>query len=220
MPEMAAISAVSPFLNDYTGYGNKPAFDEMEESSMNSRFSIVPLLLVALLASGCASLGDKPAEKRQAILDMRNETLQRLYKEQPQAREQIANAAGYGVFDSASQNLIFIKTGGGYGVLTSAGGETTFMKMGGAGVGFGLGIKDYREVIIFRQAEDFERFRDSGWQAGGQAEATAQAGEQGGSASAAQSIDLDVRTYVLTESGAALQATVGAEKYWKWSELN
>lgn len=188
--------------------------------NMRLKISTIPLLLAALLVSGCASLGDSPAEKRQAILEMRDETLQRLYKEQPQAREQIAEAAGYGVFDSASQNLIFIKTGGGYGVLTSDSGATTFMKMGGAGVGFGLGIKDYREVIIFNEAEDFERFRDTGWQAGAQAEATAKAGEQGGSVSATQSVDLDVRTYVLTETGAALQATIGAEKYWKWSELN
>lgn len=178
------------------------------------------LLLLVVTLAGCASLGNTPAEKRQAILDMRAETLQRLYKEQPQAREQIANAAGYGVFDSASQNLIFIRTDGGYGVLTSASGETTYMKVAGAGVGFGLGIKDYREVIIFRNEEDFERFQEHGWQAGGQAEATAQAGDQGGSASGAQSVDLDVRTYVLTEAGAALQATVGASKYWKWEELN
>lgn len=186
-----------------------------------SKSATRPLLLLILVSlAGCASLGDTPAEKRQAILDMRNETLQRLYREQPQAREQVANAAGYGVFDSASQNLIFLKTDGGYGVLTSASGQATYMKVAGAGVGFGLGIKDYREVIIFRQAEDFERFRENGWQAGGQAEATAKAGNQGGSASGAQSVDLDVRTYVLTESGAALQATVGASKYWKWDELN
>lgn len=178
------------------------------------------LLLLLALTSGCASLGNTPAEKRQSILDMRNETLNRLYQEKPQAREQIASAAGYGVFDSASQNIVLVQTGGGYGVLTSSGGETTYMKVAGAGVGFGIGIKDYREVIIFRDAGDFERFKESGWDAGAQAEATAQAGKQGGSASANQSVDLDIITYQLTESGAALQATVGASRYWQWQELN
>jgi len=170
--------------------------------------------------TGCASLGETNADKRAAILEMRDETLTRLYNEQPGARARIDEAAGYGVFDSASQNLIFLQTGGGYGVLTSASGETTFMKMGGAGVGFGIGLKDYREVIIFRNRSDFERFRDSGWEASGQAEASAQAGKQGGSAAGKQSIDMDVTTYQMMESGIALQATVGASKYWKWRDLN
>jgi len=173
-----------------------------------------------MLVSGCASLGDTPGEKRAAVLDMRDQSLARLFNERPEARDEIASAAGWGVFDSASQNLILLQTGGGYGVLTSAAGETTFMKVGGAGVGFGIGLKDYREVIIFQKQSDFRRFRDSGWEASGQAEATAQAGRQGGSAAGKQSIDLDVTTYQLMESGIALQATVGASKYWKWSELN
>lgn len=183
---------------------------------------IAVLLSFALLTAvaGCASLGDTPAEKRAAILQMRDETLARLYREKPYAREEIASAAGYGVFDAASQNVILLQTGGGYGVLTSADGEHTFMKVAGAGVGFGIGLKDYREVIIFRRASDFERFRDSGWEAGGQAEATAKAGKQGGALEGKQTIDLDVITYQMTESGIALQATVGASKYWKWKELN
>jgi len=181
---------------------------------------LLPFLAIALALGGCASLGDSPAEKRAAVLEMRDRTLARLYEEQPGARQRIAEAAGYGVFDAASQNVILLQTGGGYGVLTGAGGETTFMKVGGAGVGFGIGLKDYHEVIIFRKREDFERFRDSGWEASGQAEATAKSGSKGGSAAGKQSIDLDVETYQLTNSGVALQATVGASKYWKWRELN
>ncbi|MBL37971.1 MAG: hypothetical protein CMP07_06140 [Xanthomonadales bacterium] len=185
-----------------------------------TRFAgLIPVLIIATCA-GCASLGETPADKRQAVLEMRDQTLARLYREKPGARERISEAAGWGVFDAASQNLILLQTGGGYGVLTSAGGETTFMKVGGAGVGFGIGLKDYREVIIFRNRSDFDKFRDSGWEASGQAEATAQAGSQGGSAAGKQSIDMDVTTYQMMESGIALQATVGASKYWKWRELN
>lgn len=178
------------------------------------------VVLAVVLLAGCASLGDTPEEKRSAILDMRDNTLQRLYAERPAAREQIANAAGYGVFDGASQNLILMQTSGGYGVLTGANGELTYMRVGGAGVGFGIGLKDYREVIIFRKHSDFERFRDHGWDAGGQAEATLQSGDRGGSASGAQSVDLDIVTYQMVDAGAALQATVGAARYWRWRDLN
>ncbi|MDT8410345.1 MAG: hypothetical protein RQ741_12140 [Wenzhouxiangellaceae bacterium] len=183
----------------------------------------IPAAILVLLCAGlaaCASLGDTPQDKRNTILEMRDQTMARLFDEKPAARVQVAEAAGYGVFDAASQNLIVLQTGGGYGVLTAADGEVTFMKVGGAGVGFGIGLKDYREVIIFREQSDFDRFRRSGWEASGQAEASAQGGKKGGSAAAKQSIDLDVVTYQLMASGVALQATVGASKYWKWSELN
>lgn len=182
--------------------------------------SIALLFLFLIGTSGCASLGETPPEKRATILEMRDAALARLYRERPEAREQIAKAAGYGVFDAASQNLILLQTEGGYGVLTSAAGETTYMKVGGGGIGFGIGLKDYQEVIIFREAADFERFRDVGWDASGRAEATAQAGRTGGSASGRQSLDLDIVTYQLMESGVALQATIGATRYWKWRELN
>ncbi|HMA99202.1 MAG TPA: hypothetical protein VKO38_07100, partial [Wenzhouxiangella sp.] len=64
----------------------------------------IPVLILFIL-SGCASLGDTPADKRQAVLEMRDQTLERLYREKPGARERIAEAAGWGVFDAASQNL-------------------------------------------------------------------------------------------------------------------
>jgi len=186
----------------------------------NSIGSTTALLALVLLLGGCASHGTTPAEKRATVLEMRDEALAQLYRERPEARERVASAAGYAVFDAASQNLILLQTEGGYGVLTSASGETTFMKAGGAGVGFGVGLKDYREIIVFRDAEDFERFRDVGWDASGRAEATAKSGNMGGAAAGRQSVDLDVNTYQLLDSGIALQATLGATRYWKWQALN
>ena len=186
----------------------------------NLLFATIGTLVLTLMTAGCASLGTTPAEKRATILEMRDEALAQLYRDRPEARERVESAAGYAVFDAASQNLILLQTEGGYGVLTSADGQTTFMKAGGAGVGFGVGLKDYREVIVFRDAEDFERFREVGWDASGRAEATAKGGNMGGAASGRQSVDLDVVTYQLLDSGIALQATVGATRYWKWQALN
>jgi lipid-binding SYLF domain-containing protein len=182
--------------------------------------TLIVLVIAAAALGGCASLGSTPAEKRATILEMRDRAVAQLVRERPEVQERMAAAAGYAVFDAASQNLILLQTEGGYGVLTSSNGETTFMKAGGAGVGFGVGLKDYREVIIFRDAEDFERFRDVGWDASGRAEATAKGGNLGGSATGRQSVDLDVITYQLLDAGIALQATVGATRYWQWRALN
>jgi len=42
---------------------------------------------------------EKIVAKRQEILTMSEETIERLYKEHPEAKEDIKNAYGYGVFD-------------------------------------------------------------------------------------------------------------------------
>ena len=39
----------------------------------------------------------------------------------------------------------------------------TFMKMGSAGVGLGLGVKDFRAVFVFSEASKLEEFVDKGW---------------------------------------------------------
>ncbi|WKE66358.1 hypothetical protein PVT67_03665 [Gallaecimonas kandeliae] len=181
--------------------------------------ALKPFLLCLLLAA-CTSTGNTPAEKRHSVLAMRDQTLTRLYQAHPAARAKVAAAYGYGVFDLANQNLILLSTSGGYGVLTDRAGHHTYMRMAAGGIGLGLGIKDYRQVLIFKKQKDFEWFRDHGWDASAQAEATAKANNSGGEAAANQSVDLDVTSYQLTDSGVALQATIGAAKYWRWDELN
>ena len=95
-----------------------------------------------------------------------------------------------------------------------------YMKMRTLGGGIGLGLKDFRAVIIFRNREDLEEFVEKGWEFGGEADAAFKSGEKGDAYSAAQSVDLDIITYQLTEAGAAIQATLQGTKYWKDKDLN
>ena len=183
---------------------------------------ILTILLAAVLFAGCASIkGNTVAEQRQYVLDMRDEALARLYDEQPVAKEQIKGAAGYGVFSNINSNIFLLSTGSGYGVVTDNKGKNpTYMKMMTLGGGLGLGLKDFRAVIIFRKREDMERFVEKGWEFGGQADAAFKSGDKGAAFSAAQTIDFDIITYQLTENGAALQATLQGTKYWKHKDLN
>ena len=74
---------------------------------------------------------------------METETLDRLYKEEPETKEKIKNASGYGVFANANVDLILASDGGGYGVVVdNSTGQRTYMKMGLGGVGLGLGVKN------------------------------------------------------------------------------
>jgi lipid-binding SYLF domain-containing protein len=186
-----------------------------------------PIVLAAALAlfslaAGCATTkGSSPEEKRSYTLRMRDDTLAELYRREPGAKEKIEKAAGYGVFSNIGTNIIFISTGGGYGVISdNATGENTYMKMGEFGVGIGLGVKDFRAVFVFRDKAVMNTWIYSGWEWGGEADAAAKSGEQGGAATAAGNVNEGVEVYQFTDSGIALSATVSGTKYWRDDELN
>ncbi len=189
---------------------------------MKRLFFPLLILLASLLSAGCAttSVGSTPKEKRLAIVAMRDDTLTELYRLHPEAKEKIAKAPGYAVFSNANVNLVLASFSGGYGVVTNnASGANTYMKMGEAGVGFGLGIKDFRAVFIFRDRPTLDRFVNSGWAFGAHADAAAKASDKGGALSGEVLLD-GITIYQLTQSGLALQATLKGTKYWKDDELN
>ena len=105
-------------------------------------------------------------------------------------------------------------------LIDNATGKETYMRMFTAGVGIGLGVKDFRGIFIFSTQEAFDTFVEQGWQAGAQADAAAKAGEKGGAADSAIDVAPGVELYQLTKNGLALQATIQGTKYWKDEDLN
>jgi len=184
--------------------------------------SILAVSAMLALVPGCGPSARLPVtERRQIVRDMEAETLERLYKEEPATKKKIKNAAGYGTFANANVNIIFVSAGGGYGVVVdNSTGQRTYMKMALGGVGLGLGVKDYRQVLIFKSKEALRKFVESGWGVGGHADAAAKAGESGGELSGEGAIGADIEAYSMTKSGLALQATVAGTKYWKDDDLN
>lgn len=183
--------------------------------------SVTICIILALSIWGCATTGGKsPAEKRQAILAMKNEVLSKLYKLKPDVKSQISSAPGYAVFSNANLNVIFASFGGGYGVAkNNKTDKHTFMKMGEVGVGLGLGAKDFRVVFVFHSDNTMKRFVEHGWAFGAQADAAAKASDKGAAVGGEITVD-NITIYQLTETGLALQATVKGTKYWKDGSLN
>jgi lipid-binding SYLF domain-containing protein len=105
-------------------------------------------------------------------------------------------------------------------VVDNATGKRTYMKMALGGVGLGLGVKDYRVVMIFKDKATLDKFVRSGWDFSAHADAAAKAGETGGELSAEGDIISGIEVFSMTESGLALQATVAGTKYWKDKKLN
>jgi lipid-binding SYLF domain-containing protein len=190
------------------------------ETNMN-RISAAICITLSLIIGGCATTGGKTSEeKRQSVLSMKNEVLSDLYKLRPDVKSQISSAPGYAVFSNANVYLFLASLGGGYGVVTNnKTGKHTYMKMGEAGVGLGLGAKDFRIVFVFHSADTLNRFVENGWGFGAQADAAAKASDKGAAVGGEITVD-NITLYQLTETGLALQATVKGTKYWKDDSLN
>lgn len=183
--------------------------------------SILALLAFVFIVSGCAS-SDKitRAEKRVTVLTKSAEVLQQLYQKEPETRENIKRAAGYGVFNNANVNLMVASVGSGYGVvINNTNDQRTYMNMAEAGIGFGAGVKNFSIVMIFHDESTMSNFIEQGWSVGAQADASAKVGNQGAAAGAEIS-EKNITIYEITKNGIALQLTVKGTKFWKDTDLN
>jgi len=184
---------------------------------------LLVLITILLSAAGCGPSNKKYtlAEQRQIIDNMANETLERLYIQKPTVRQEIADSAGHAVFENGNVYVLFASAGGGYGVVVDkATGRKTYMKMTSGGVGIGLGAKNYRLVVIFKNRRAVTEFVGSGWDLGGQADATARTGGTGGGVGGDGTINSNYIFYTLTDTGLALQATLTGTRYWVDDDLN
>ncbi len=182
--------------------------------------SALTLLLISIFCTSAYAAGTAD-HKRAKIQKMKNEVLERLYQEEPGTRDDIRNAPGYAVFSNVGINLILLSAAGGDGIAHSnLSGKDTYMNMASAGIGIGLGVKDFRAVFVFQTEKAFQNFVEKGWDFSGQTDAAAKSTDKGKEGSAALSAVPDVTVYQLTEAGLVLQATLQGTKYWKSKKLN
>mgnify|MGYP001339333971 CR=1 FL=1 len=175
---------------------------------------------VVLAVATSLSQAETVEEKRAAVQDMRSEVLAELYQEKPDVKQQIEDAVGYAVFSNANVNVVLASFGGGYGIVRdNRTGADTYLKMGEVGVGFGLGVKDFRIIMVFHNEDALQRFMEYGVAVGAQADAAAVASDKGVAVGGELHLE-NITVYQLTESGLALQATVKGTKFWPDDELN
>ncbi len=93
------------------------------------------------------------------------------------------------------------------------------MKMASAGIGLGLGVKDFRGVFVFTSESALKQFVEDGWDASAQADAAAKAEDKGDAWAGAVDVAPGIKLYQLTQTGLALQATIQGTKFWKDDEL-
>lgn len=185
----------------------------------------VVLFAVILAMSWCAACvspsGATPEEQRMDVLRMRDETLRELYAREPDSRRDLASAAGYAVFTSLGTQFIVLSSGHGFGLaVDNTTHQRTYMRMAGIGAGLGLGVRDYRVVMVFRDRATLVRFIDRGWDFSAQGDASARIGDTGGSASSESSAEASIRVYQFTENGVMVGASIRGARFWPDDELN
>lgn len=159
-------------------------------------------------------------DQRDKVREMRDEVLAELYDTKPETKARIKKAKGYAVFTNVGINIIFASVAGGKGIVVDRRGKETFMKMGSAGLGIGLGVKDFRGVFIFYDGDKMDTFIEKGWDFSAQADAAAKSDDKGGQAAMAGNLAEGVEVYQFTKNGLALQATLQGTKYWRDDALN
>ena len=181
--------------------------------------NVILILLFVLVVT--PALADDGETERKEIRDKTAETLNRLYKLQPKAKQVINNSYGYAVFSNFGTKILVLGGGKGKGeAINNKTGKETFMKMLELQAGLGFGIKRFQVVFVFENKKVFDEFINSGWEFGGQSTVAAKLDDDGGAFSGAATVSPGVWIYQLTEDGLALEITVKGTKYMKNDNLN
>jgi lipid-binding SYLF domain-containing protein len=187
------------------------------------RAGVLSTMILALVCcTACVSpSGATPEEQRMDVLRMRDETMRELYVREPDARREVARAAGYAVFTSLGTQFIVLSSGHGFGVaVDNTTHKRTYMRTAGLGAGLGIGVRDYRVVMVFRDRATLVEFIDRGWDFGAQGDASARIGATGGSASSELSTEAGITVYQFTENGVMVGASIRGARFWPDDELN
>jgi len=176
----------------------------------------------AALAQTTPSSDPKIEKKKTEVRKMAQDTLARLYKAEPSAQSALERGAGYAVFSNTGVKILLGGSGKGKGVaVDNKTKKEVFMKMLEVQVGLGVGVKKFSVIFIFENENALNKFVNSGWEMGGQADAAAKAGEgKGGGIAGAVSVSDGVWMYQLTDKGLSLSLTAKGTKYSKDDDLN
>ena len=159
--------------------------------------------------------------KRQEILVMSEETLERLYKEHPEAENDIKNSYGFGVFEAKAVNMIVYVAGKGLGVVfDNKTKKPIFMNVIRGGSGPGIGYKSLHGVFIFDNETVYDQFITVGLQLSASADAAINIAGKGTSSGTSASLVPGVSFYQLIDTGLVLQANWGATEFLKDPNLN
>ena len=158
--------------------------------------------------------------KRQAITEMANTGLDSLTNKNSAVKKEIAESAGYAVFNTTNINVVLLVLARGEGVLyDKRRKEPVFMQVLKTGEGLGAGYQQQYQVIIFKSSSAIDQFllaSVDGKQGGVDVEANFSAGSGG----VIRSFNPNITFYTVGQSGYDLQANYGGSLFLVDEQLN
>lgn len=166
---------------------------------------IAALLLSALILSlvGCISpQGITTDDQRQAILNQSDRIVNAFVADRPATQTEIDTAVGYATMSNIQTQVLLVGAGNGYGVaVENATGKQTFMTCTEIAGGPGVGVVNYRSLLLFHSQEAFDQFIAGDWLAHAETDAVAKANDTGGAAQTTSSLTRNITIRHMTESG-------------------
>ncbi|MFT5660233.1 MAG: lipid-binding SYLF domain-containing protein [Sulfurimonas sp.] len=181
------------------------------------------LILLALLFSGFSfgNFGDNDNERRSDRIAEGKSALRLLFKTEPQAKKEVADAYGFATFKNYGMSMMMMSADGGRGLAYDRKNDKiTYMNMASGGMGMGLGAKEYFSVFIFKNAKVYNDFIEEGWEANTEIDASLKTKDDGEATNESHTVRKGIKLYKVTKNGAIMQVSLHGTKYWKCKDLN
>lgn len=156
------------------------------------------------------------AARRQELLRDADRALDELREQNESAARLINEAYGHAVFDTTKGGFLLTGAGGTGVARAHEAAETTFMRLGQAGIGLGVGLENYKLVLLFEDQQTYRNFVAGQWD--GNLSAQAAAGSEG--VAAEEQFIGGVRAYRVTDGGLMAQVDVSGARFWPVDRLN
>ena len=170
-----------------------------------------------LLAASCSSTyGSMSGQEKQDFLaGVEQKTLAELIEKSPEIQAEIDRSVGHAVFSNRSAKIPFIGAGDGIGVVfDKKTGERTYLKVQRLDVGGGLGVREYRLVVVFFEEEPLEKLAGGKLELAAGAEAGAGKGDVGlGTEGISGKQKEKLALYQLSDTGVSATITVSMIRY-------
>lgn len=178
---------------------------------------LAALVLTTCLVVSCSSTYRSMTveEKRAYVDELEETTLAELVEMHPEAQADFDRSVGYAVVANRVAKVPLVGAGEGLGVVFDRETERrTYLRVGRLDVGGGLGVREYRLVIVFFDRATLRKLATGKLEVGVGVEAGAGESDLGaGSGGAAGSRNDKRALYQLSDAGVSATVTVRAIRY-------
>ncbi len=175
----------------------------MTEGKLN-----IMILLALFVFAGCATMPEKPEAR--AVLSAEADEAVAVFKTQDPGIERFfKNSNSYAVLPKVVKGALWVGGAYGKGIVYTRGKKVGYCSMSQATLGLSFGGEYFREIIFFRDVEDFNKFKT------GQFTFSAQVTGVALTAGAAAKADYKsgMAVFVMPDKGLMVDASLGGQKF-------